>query len=257
MKDVQSQKAARNIALKKVGIKDLKWPVGVLDKNMGHQNTVAVMDLSVDLPHDVRGTHMSRFVEVLNETKSIGPKDLENMLETLRTKLEAETAHAKISFDYFIRKQSPVTGITAPYDVQVIYDAEKSEKEFKFIMTVSTPATTLCPCSKEISEFGAHNQRAAIKITVEMEKLVWIEDIVKIAEESASSPIYALLKRADEKWVTEQAYLNPRFVEDVAREAAARLEEFEGIKWYSAWCESVESIHNHNAFAYTEKGCTL
>jgi GTP cyclohydrolase I len=256
MKDVQSQKDLRNIALKKVGIKDLKWPVSILDKNYGHQNTVAKMELSVDLPHDVRGTHMSRFVEVVNELKSISPKELENMLETLRIKLDAKTAHCKIEFDYFIKKPSPVTGIVAPYDVQVCFDAEKGE-EFKFIMAVSTPVTTLCPCSKEISEFGAHNQRAAVVIKVDMEKLIWIEDIVKIAEESGSSPVFSLLKRKDEKWVTEQAYLNPRFVEDVVREAASRLEALDGIKWYSVYSESIESIHNHSAFAYTEKGCTL
>jgi GTP cyclohydrolase IB len=257
MKDVQSQKDPRNIALRKVGVNKLKWPVSVMDPNHGHQNTVATMELSVDLPHDVRGTHMSRFVETVNDLNKLSPKDLEIMLETLRNKLEAQTAHAKVSFDYFVRKAAPVSGIISPFDVQVVFDAEKSENDFKFLLTVSIPTTTLCPCSKEISQYGAHNQRAAIEITIEMTKLVWIEDMVKIAEEASSSPVFSLLKRPDEKWVTETAYENPRFVEDVVREAAIRLEEFDGVKWYSVYAETIESIHNHNAFAFTEKGCTL
>lgn len=258
MKDVQSQKDTRNIALKRVGINDLKWPIKVLDKTTGEQSTVATMDLSVYLPHDQRGTHMSRFVEVIKEAPNLSPKSLEETLKHLVEKLEAKKGHCLINFDYFVTKASPVTGIMAPYDVQCSFDAEYSvEDGFRFILGVSVPATTLCPCSKEISEFGAHNQRAIINMKIEMDKLVWIEDLVKIAEESASSPIYTLLKRADEKWVTEQAYLNPRFVEDVARETASRLEVAEGITWYSTCVESIESIHNHNAYAYTEKGCTL
>ncbi|MEG2338818.1 MAG: GTP cyclohydrolase FolE2 [Clostridium sp.] len=258
MKDVQSQKDTRNIALKKVGINELKWPIKVMDKAEREQSTVATMDLSVYLPHDQRGTHMSRFVEVVKEAPNLSPKGLEEMLKHLVERLEAKKGHCRITFPYFITKPSPVTGIMAPYDVKCCFDAEYSvEDGFKFVLEVETPVTTLCPCSKEISEFGAHNQRALVNIKVEMDKLVWIEDLVKIAEESSSSPVFTLLKRQDEKWVTEQAYLNPRFVEDVARETASKLEEFDGITWYSTYVESIESIHNHSAFAYTEKGCTL
>ena len=258
MKDVQSQKDTRNIALKKVGINSLKWPIKVLDKANKEQSTVSTMDLSVYLPHDQRGTHMSRFVEVVKEAPNLSPAGLEEMLKHLVERLEAKKGHCLIKFDYFITKPSPVTGIMAPYDVQCEFEAEYSvETGFKFVLGVDVPVTTLCPCSKEISEFGAHNQRAIVKMKIEMDKLVWIEDLVKIAEESASSPIFTLLKRKDEKWVTEQAYLNPRFVEDVARETASRLENAEGVTWYSTYVESIESIHNHNAFAYTEKGCTL
>lgn len=253
MKDIQSLKDSRNIPLKNVGVKSLKWPITVMDKGEGIQHTVGEFMLSVDLPHDVRGTHMSRFVESLGRLEALSPKNIEKMLEELRENLKAETARCKISFDYFIKKPSPVTGIIAPYDIKCSFEGEKSN-DFRFIMEVSVPVSTLCPCSKEISDFGAHNQRALITIRVEMDRLVWIEDIVKIAEESASTPVFSLLKRKDEKWVTEQAYLNPRFVEDVTREAAVRLEELEGVIWYSVSAESIESIHNHNAFAQAERG---
>lgn len=252
MKDIQSTLDSRNIPLKKVGIKELKWPIKVMDKNNGTQNTIGIFSLSVDLPAEVRGTHMSRFVEVVNELRSVSPKDLEEMMSKLEDRLEARAAFCKIEFDYFIRKPSPVTGINSPFDVKCCFEAEKSEN-FKFLMEVAIPASTLCPCSKEISDFGAHNQRATINIKIDMEKLIWIEDIVKIAEESASAPIYSLLKRKDEKYVTEMAYLNPRFVEDVVREAAIRLDKNPNVKWYSVYAESIESIHNHNAFAYAEK----
>lgn len=252
MKDVQSERDSRDIELKNVGIKGLKRPIRVMDKKDEVQNTIGEMALSVDLPNDVRGTHMSRFLEVVNELKTVSPKGLELMLSELKEKLEARVAHCSIKFDYFINKPSPVTGIMSPFDVKCCFEAEKSD-DYKFIMEVATPVSTLCPCSKEISDFGAHNQRAVVHIKIDMLKLVWIEDIVKIAEDSASSPIYSLLKRTDEKWVTEMAYQNPRFVEDVVREASVRLEQNKDIKWYSVYVESIESIHNHNAFAYAEK----
>ncbi|MCX7883753.1 MAG: GTP cyclohydrolase FolE2 [Caloramator sp.] len=253
MKDVQSEKDYRNVSLKKVGINGLKWPIVVKEKSGGVQNTISQMALSVDLPADIRGTHMSRFVELVNDLKEITPKDIEKSLDKLKEKLNAKTAHLKIDFDYFIKKPSPVTGIVSPYDVKCSFDAEKGE-DFKFIMEVLVPVSTLCPCSKEISEFGAHNQRATVNISIYSKKLVWIEDLVKVAEDSASSPVFSLLKRKDEKFVTERAYLNPRFVEDVVREAAIRLEDMKEILWYRVYVESMESIHNHNAFACTEKG---
>ncbi len=258
MKDVQREKDSRNIPLKNVGIRNLKWPVKLMEKDGGNQQTVATISMSVDLPHDIRGTHMSRFLEAVNEMKSINPRDLDIMLTELRSRLDASVANCRILFDYFIKKPAPVTGIISPYNVSCCFEGEKgSDGKFKFLMEVRVPVSTLCPCSKEISDFGAHNQRAIVNIKVNMAKLIWIEDIVKIAEESASSPIYSLLKRADEKWVTEQAYLKPRFVEDVARDAAVLLEENPNIKWYSVLVDSIESIHNHDAFAYTEKGCSI
>lgn len=254
MNDVQSLKDDRNVALKKVGIKDLKWPIKVMDKTQGVQNTVGEIALSVDLPSDVRGTHMSRFIELINNLDTVGPKGLEILLSQLKEKLQARRAYCKIKFDYFIKKASPVTNIVAPFNVVCTLEAELND-EFKCFITVAVPVNTLCPCSKEISEFGAHNQRATIEIKMTMSKLIWIEEIVKIAEECASSPVFSLLKRKDEKYVTENAYLNPRFVEDVVREAAIRLEDLAGVDWFSVHVESLESIHNHNAFAYTEKEC--
>lgn len=256
MKDVQSQKDSRNIAIKQVGIKELSWPIKVMDKNNGTQNTVGVFSLSVDLPPSQRGTHMSRFVEVVNQMDSITPKALEEIMDQLEQKLEASAAYLSISFDYFIKKPSPVSGIYSPFDVKCTFEAEKKDK-FRFFLEVGVPVSTLCPCSKEISEYGAHNQRAIVKIKIAMKKLVWIEDVVAIAEDSASAPIYSLLKRSDEKYVTEQAYQNPRFVEDVVREAALRLENHPLISWYSVYAESIESIHNHNAYAYAEKELPL
>lgn len=252
MDDVQAQRDNRKVALKKVGIKDLKWPVKVMDKTQGVQNTVGTLELSVDLPSDVRGTHMSRFIEMANNMESVNPKNLEALLTLLKERLQAKVGYCKIEFDYFIKKPSPVTGILSPYNVVCTFEAESGD-EFNFLMKVNVPVSTLCPCSKEISEFGAHNQRATISITVRMNKLIWIEDIVKVAEESASSPVYSLLKREDEKFVTEAAYLNPRFVEDAVREVSLKLDQLEGVVWYSVHVESIESIHNHNAFAYTEK----
>ncbi|QCX32884.1 GTP cyclohydrolase I FolE2 [Caloramator sp. E03] len=256
MKDVQSEKDFRNVSLKKVGINGLKWPIVVKEKSGGVQNTISQMALSVDLPADIRGTHMSRFVELVNDLKEITPKEIEKALDKLKEKLGAKTAHLKIDFDYFIKKPSPVTGIVSPYDVKCSFDAEKGE-DFRFIMEVIVPVSTLCPCSKEISEFGAHNQRATVNISIYSKKLIWIEDLVKVAEDSASSPVFSLLKRKDEKFVTERAYLNPRFVEDVVREAAIRLDDMKEILWYRVYVESMESIHNHNAFACTEKGVIL
>ena len=252
MNDVQVQKDNRNVALKKVGIKDLKWPIKVMDKNQGTQNTVGTLELSVDLPSDVRGTHMSRFIEMANDMESLNPGSLETLLKKLKTRLHAKMAYCKIEFDYFVKKPSPVTGTLSPNNVVCTFEAELDDKFF-FLMKVDVPVSTLCPCSKEISEFGAHNQRATVSMEIMMNKLIWIEELVEIADESASSPIYSLLKREDEKFVTEKAYLNPRFVEDTVREVSLRLDALDGVTWYSVHVESIESIHNHNAFAYTEK----
>lgn len=256
MKDIQKEVDTRNIALKNVGIKDFKWPISVRDRENENQRTIANIDASVGLPHNIKGTHMSRFVEVIKEIESVSPKSIEKILDNMIERLDSKSAYMKIDFDYFIKKTSPVTEIEALTDIECYYEASKQE-EFKLLMGVSVPVITLCPCSKAISEFGAHNQRAIVDVLVDMNSLVWIEEIVKIAEESASSPVYPLLKRKDEKYVTEQSYLKPRFVEDVAREVALRLEENKNIDWYSVKVESMESIHNHSAFAYTEKDYVL
>ena len=223
MKDVQGELDRRNIPLKHVGIKDLRWPIALKDKEKGTQNTVATVSLAVDLPHDLRGTHMSRFVECLQTLGPVTLGSLENILDHLKDRLQAEKAFLQLNFPYFIYKTAPVSGQRAPLDIDCVYTAEKDE-QFLLRISAEIPIQTLCPCSKEISAYGA------------------------------SAPVYGLLKRPDEKFVTEQAYDNPRFVEDAVREIALRLEADKRIIWYKATVESIESIHNHNAFACVEKG---
>jgi GTP cyclohydrolase I len=253
LKDVQGQEDQRHIPLKHVGIKGLRWPVLLKDPHKGVQPSVAVVSLAVNLPHEQRGTHMSRFVESLKSMGPIHPHDLEKVLDELKEKLEARKAMIDLEFPYFIEKKAPVTGNTGYLDVSCHYHAEK-EETFQLDVGVDVPIHTLCPCSKEISKYGAHNQRAFARMIIRSHKTVWIEEMVAIAEASASSPIYSLLKRPDEKFVTEEAYENPRFVEDAAREIALRLNEDSRIDWYRVTVESEESIHNHNAFACVEKG---
>lgn len=253
MKDVQNEKDIRNIPLKHVGIKDLRWPIELLDREKGSQHTVARVTLAVDLPHDLRGTHMSRFVECMKNFGPISLSGLEALLDQLKEHLDAEKAFLKLEFPYFLQKAAPVTGNVAPMDIDCIYTAEK-DKDFKLKVQAEIPIQTLCPCSKEISSYGAHNQRAFAKITIEAKEMVWLEELADMADKAASSPVYGLLKRPDEKYVTEHAYDNPRFVEDAVRELSILLDEDERISWFRAEVESVESIHNHNAFAVVEKG---
>lgn len=253
MKDVQSQTDMRRIPLKHVGIKNLRWPVILKDKEQGEQHSVATISLAVDLPHEIRGTHMSRFVECMQTVGAISPNGLEEVLDTLKTHLQAEKAFIRMEFPYFIYKTSPVTGQRAPMDLNCMLTAEKQD-EFKLRIMAEVPVQTLCPCSKEISDYGAHNQRALARIEIEADGLVWIEELAAMADAGASAPVYSLLKRPDEKFVTEKAYDNPRFVEDAVREIALRLEADKRIKWYEVTVESIESIHNHNAFACVEKG---
>ncbi len=253
MKDVQNEKDYRGIYLRKVGIKNIYWPIKIITKNRDYQSTVANIDISVDLREDLRGTHMSRFVEVLNSIDSLNPENLERILQEVREKLKADSSHIKIVFPFFIFKKAPVSQINSPNMIECIIEAEL-DKKLDMIIGVKVPIHTLCPCSKEISEYGAHNQRAVAEIYVRSKKLIWFEDLVDIAEKSASAPIYSLLKRPDEKYITETAYNNPKFVEDVVRDIVSELEKEPKISWYRVEVTSFESIHNHNAFACVEKG---
>ena len=252
LKDVQSEKDLRRIPLKHVGIKDLRWPIELRDRERGTQHSVARVLLAVDLPHDMRGTHMSRFVECMRQLGPVGLGEIEGILDKLKEHLQAEKAFLQLEFPYFITKTAPVSGMTAPMDIDCVYKAEKGDS-FKLKIKAVVPMQTLCPCSKEISDYGAHNQRAWAKIEIEANELVWLEELAELADAAASAPVYGLLKRPDEKYVTEHAYENPRFVEDAVREIALRLEADQRITWYRAEAESVESIHNHNAFAVVEK----
>ncbi len=253
LKDVQSEQDSRNIPLKHVGISDLRWPLVLRDRQKGEQHTVASVSLAVDLPKDLRGTHMSRFVQCLQRLHVVNLSAVDEVLDGLKESLKADKAFLKLEFPYFIQKKAPVSGLVSVMDLNCIYTAEKGDR-FTYKVEVQVPIQTLCPCSKEISAYGAHNQRATASLEIEAAEFVWIEELAEIADAGASAPVYGLLKRPDEKFVTEQAYDNPRFVEDAVREIALRLEADTRITWYRAAVKSHESIHNHNAFACVEKG---
>jgi GTP cyclohydrolase I len=257
LKDTQASHDARGIHIDRVGVTDLRYPVIVLDRSKKAQSTVGVFTLSVDLPHHFKGTHMSRFVEVLEEHHGeVSLWTLPEMLVRLQKRLQAERAHIEVEFPYFVRKTAPVTSAESLLDLQCTFIAESSGTEQDFLLKVKVPVTSLCPCSKEISDYGAHNQRGTLTFTVRtlrdakgMWQFVWIEELLEIAERSASAPIYALLKRPDERHVTMQAYDNPVFVEDMVRNAAAQLKADTRIAWFEVRADNQESIHNHSAFA--------
>lgn len=280
MRDIQNEKDTREIPLQKVGVKGVKYPVTVLDKNHKKQTTTATVDLFVNLPHNFKGTHMSRFIEVFHKYhQDISMQHFLDMLEEIREKLDAEQAFGSITFPYFIEKKAPVSGSSGIMEYICSYEGESLPPGFKqksvfttppspkgaagktdsplknpvqnFYITIEVPVTTLCPCSKAISEYGAHNQRGKVRVKVLYTDFFWIEDVIEIIENCASSPLYSVLKRQDEKQVTEHAYENPRFVEDVVREVYLGLKKM-GFKWFSVEAENEESIHYHNAYAYAE-----
>ncbi|MCP4131898.1 MAG: GTP cyclohydrolase I FolE2 [bacterium] len=251
LRDIQSEPDDRKIPINKVGVKDISYPVVVLDRANGEQHTVARVNMYVNLPHHFRGTHMSRFIEILNRyRKGISTLNIREILNEMNKQLESETAHFEIEFPYFITKAAPVSGERAKleYNCKIIAN---SDDDF-YRMEIRVPVTSLCPCSKEISKYGAHNQRSVISVSVEAKEKIWIEDIVGIAESCASSEIYSILKREDEKFITEKLYENPVFVEDMVRDAAHKLMNTEGILWFSVESENMESIHNHSAYAQIE-----
>jgi len=257
MKDIQNQKDTRNIPLKEAGITDLRYPITILDMENREQNTIAEISMSVSLPHDFKGTHMSRFIEVLGETGCrFHGKTIPLILKKLKKKLHAEKAAVRISFPYFLTRKAPVSGAHAKMGYSCVFTGKTRGMEDDFILTVTVPVSTLCPCSKEISLKGAHNQRGYVTMDVRTRpledgtfELLWIEELVEIAENSASSPLYTILKRPDEKFVTEQAYDNPVFVEDIVRSVSEKLMDDPRVVWFKVRAENHESIHNHNAYA--------
>ncbi len=253
IKDIQSQPDFRQIAIDKVGVKDIRYPIVVLDKKNKFQHTVGSINMYVDLPHQFKGTHMSRFVEILNEHRGeITVKSFPEILEKMKKRFNAKTAHMEVEFPYFIEKAAPVSRAKGLMEYRCRFAGSLSAKK-DFILEVIVPVATLCPCSKEISKRGAHNQRGMVKVALRFLGFIWIEDIIKVVENSASSPVYSLLKRPDEKYVTEHAYDNPRFVEDVVREIASRLDKLKAVTWFSIEAENLESIHNHSAYAFLER----
>lgn len=254
MKDVQNTPDSRKIPIRKVGIKDLRHPITVLDRANESQHTIATVNMYVDLPHEFKGTHMSRFIDIISHYHgNISVHAIAEILSTMIERFDSETAHLEIHFPYFIEKTAPVSGATSmmDYDCAFIAAMERGQNinTFDLKLEAAAPVTTLCPCSKEISEGGAHNQRSRIVIQARSRELVWLEDLIEIAESAASAPLFALLKREDEKWVTEHAYQNPTFVEDVVRSVAVRLEADTRVSWYQVSSENFESIHNHSAYA--------
>ena len=253
LKDVQGEPDFRRIDIGKVGVKDIRYPVVVLDRKNRFQHTIASINMYVDLPHQFKGTHMSRFIEILNEHRGeISVRKFPEILRKMKKRFNASTAHLEVEFPYFMEKSAPVSKSRSLMEYRCRYAGRLSEAQ-DFVLEVMVPVSTLCPCSKEISDRGAHNQRGMVKVGVRFDGFVWIEDIVKTVEDSASSPVYSLLKRVDEKYVTERSYDNPMFVEDVVREVAINLGRIGKIKWFRVEAENWESIHNHSAYAFLEK----
>ncbi|KAF0206178.1 MAG: hypothetical protein FD173_338 [Gallionellaceae bacterium] len=252
--DVQSSADTRHLAINKVGIKSIRHPVVVKDKSVGVQHTIATFNMYVHLPHNFKGTHMSRFVQILNQHgREISVESFESILREMVDKLEAQSGYIEMAFPYFVNKTAPVSGVQSLLDYDVTFIGEIVEGKYRFTMKVLVPVTSLCPCSKEISERGAHNQRSHVTLTVRTKSAVWIEELVRFAEEQASSELFGLLKRPDEKFVTERAYDNPKFVEDMVRDVAVALNADDRIEAYIVESENFESIHNHSAYALIER----
>jgi GTP cyclohydrolase I len=253
--DIQSTPDRRQIAIDRVGIKGIRHPVCITDKSVGVQHTIATFNMYVGLPHHFKGTHMSRFVAILNrDARELSVESFEPMLREMVERLEAKSGRLEMRFPYFIRKTAPVSGVKSlmDYDTSFIGVLDETGRH-DFTIRVVVPVTSLCPCSKEISAYGAHNQRSHVTVTATTPEHVWIEEIVEWVESRASCEIYALLKRPDEKYVTERAYDNPRFVEDMVRDVALTLDADPRISAYTIESENFESIHNHSAYALIER----
>jgi GTP cyclohydrolase I len=257
IEDVQNSADLRRIPINKVGIKDIRHPARVSDRNGGEQHVVANFNMYVNLPHNFKGTHMSRFVEILNNhEREISVVSFKEMLAEMAERLEAESGHIEMSFPYFVNKAAPVTGVESLLDYDVSFIGEIHNGEHQMKVKVVVPVTSLCPCSKKISDRGAHNQRSHVTVAAQVNDFVWIEELIDLVEEEASCELYGLLKRPDEKHVTEHAYDNPKFVEDMVRDVAARLNADDRIDAYVVESENFESIHNHSAYALIEKDKT-
>jgi len=255
MIDIQNARDTRNINIDKVGVKDIRYPITVMSKTDGIQHTVGSFNMYVNLPREFKGTHMSRFIEIINEYHGeIDVRKFKILLETMQDRLQAQSAHLEVSFPYFIKKHAPVTHTSGlmEYGCRVVGSLYK-QQDYDLVLEVNVPITTVCPCSKEISDCGAHNQRGMVRLRVRFDKFVWIEDLIRLVESSASCEVYSVLKRPDEKYVTEKAYNNPRFVEDVVRDVASELKNDENIQWFTVELENFESIHNHSAYAFIER----
>ncbi len=251
--DTQNTPDTRHIAIDKVGIKNIKHPVVVNDRSGREQHTIADFNMYVNLPEEYKGTHMSRFVEILNDHEyEITVKSFKGMIEEMTERLNAQSGDIEMSFPYFVNKKAPVSGVMSLMDYQVSFIGQIRDSKPQVLVKVLVPVTSLCPCSKNISDYGAHNQRSHITATVRMRDFMWIEELIDIIEKVASCELYGLLKRPDEKYVTEKAYDNPKFVEDIVRDVAVKFNEEDRIAGYIVESENFESIHNHSAYAMLE-----
>src|SRR5205809_7265434 len=252
--DVQSAPDSRKLAIDKVGIKAIRHPVRIQERSGQAQHTIATFNMYVGLPHHFKGTHMSRFVEILEaHDREITVETCQTMLREMVEKLEAEEGRIEMAFPYFIEKKAPVSGVKSLMDYEVVFTGEITKKRQRFTMKVLVPVTSLCPCSKKISERGAHNQRSHVTVTARTNDFVWIEELVDLVEKQGSSELYGLLKRPDEKYVTERAYDNPKFVEDMVRDGTADPNLAAPTEAYVVESENFESIHNHSAYALIER----
>ena len=257
MEDVQSSQDTRQIPINKVGIKDIRHPVRVSDRSGAEQHTIANFNMYVNLPHNFKGTHMSRFVEILNNhEREITVQSFKEMMVEMTERLEADSGHVEMNFPYFVNKTAPVSKVQSLMDYDVTFIGDFVDGYNKFTLKVLVPVTSLCPCSKKISDYGAHNQRSHVTVTATLKDFMWIEEIIDLVEKEESCELYGLLKRPDEKAITERAYDNPKFVEDMVRDVAARLNAEDRITSYIAESENFESIHNHSAYALIEKDKT-
>jgi GTP cyclohydrolase I len=256
MKDIQNQRDYRNIPINKVGIKNLRYPITVRDRREGSQHTVASINMYVNLPHEYKGTHMSRFVEMLHLLQpEVSLKKFSVILEKMKRHLNAASAHIEMTFPYFIEKKAPVSTAPGLMDYSCsISGTSDPDGRVDLVSEVVVPISSVCPCSMEISDYGAHNQRGEVRLRTRFKKFIWIEDMIELVEASASSDVYSVLKRVDEKRITEKAFSNPKFVEDIVRDVAEKLQADDNITWFSVSAENFESIHNHSAYAHIISG---
>ncbi|HEY4447663.1 MAG TPA: GTP cyclohydrolase FolE2 [Steroidobacteraceae bacterium] len=253
VEDVQAHADTRRLPINRVGIKEIRHPVRVRDRSTGEQHTIATFNMYVSLPHNFKGTHMSRFVEILHAEREISVESFGHMLRTMTSRLEADTGHIEMSFAFFVMKRAPVSGVESLMDYRASLIGQHTRGHTEISLRVVVPVTSLCPCSKKISAHGAHNQRSEVTITARLRSHMWIEELIEVAESEASCELYGILKRTDEKYVTERAYDNPKFVEDMVRDVATRLNDDERIAAYVVEAENFESIHNHSAYARIER----
>ena len=258
MEDVQGKVDHRGIAIQRVGVSQIRLPVRIETKSGGFQSVLATIRMTVDLPQEYKGTHMSRFLEVMHpwSDKVLSSRAVGEILVEMRERLQAETAHFEMDFEYFITKIAPISKKQGLLGIHCRFEGTLGNEKEDFVLQVDVPVTSLCPCSKEISTYGAHNQRSEIRVRVRydhQDRYLWIEDLVELLEAQASCSVYPVLKRADEKFVTEKAYENPKFVEDMVRDVVLALRAQPGISWFQVECENFESIHSHNAYAFQEE----